>query len=80
MIDSLVDSVPVVGYRIIEREVKASQGKIHAYVLMKLPYDSVNQVLQDQKNAANDHSIKEAFEELENRLEKRRQAEPTEQI
>lgn len=74
LIDSLVESVPVVGYRVVEREVKASQGKINAYVLMKLPYDSFNQVLQQRKVESNNASIKEAFDELEVRLEQRRQS------
>ena len=73
LIDTLVDSVPVVGFRVIEQEVIPLQGRMNAYVLMKLPYDQFNTMIQQKKTQAASTDIKNAFEELEQRLEKRRQ-------
>lgn len=74
LIDTLVDNVPVVGFRVIEQEVIPLQGRINAYVLVKLPYDQFNTMLQQKKSEAANTDIKNAFDELEIRLEKRRQA------
>lgn len=74
LIDTLVDNVPVVGFRVIEQEVIPLQGRINAYVLVKLPYDQFNTMLQQKKSESANTDIKNAFDELEIRLEKRRQA------
>ncbi len=70
LIEKLVDYVPVVGFQIVKQDIKAIDGRFHAFVLMKLPYEEFNKVLQKQKmqNTQN----KADFDELEKRLEARR--------
>lgn len=72
LIDTLVDSVRVVGFRVIEQEVVPLQGKFNAYTLVKLPYEQFNTMLQQSKNETSSTDIRLAFKELEERLEKRR--------
>lgn len=73
LIDKLVGQVPVVGFETVHQEVKTIDGQYHVYVLLKLPHEQFNTVLQSQ--AAKAHSANEAeqFKELERRLDKRRQ-------
>ncbi len=73
LVDKLVSQVPVVGFEVIHQEVKPIDGQYHAYVLLKLPYDQFNRVLQSQRAKARDESITTAFDDLERRLERRRQ-------
>ena len=72
LIDTLVDSVRVVGFRVIEQEVVPLQGNFNAYTLVKLPYEQFNTMLQQSKNETTSTDIRLAFKELEERLEKRR--------
>ena len=72
LIDKLVDSVPLAGFEVVEQQVKPINGEYHAFVLLKLPYDEFNRVLQSQKREARDAEITAAFDDLERRLEKRR--------
>lgn len=72
LIDKLVDSVPLAGFQVVKQEVKPIDGMYHAFVLLKLPYDEFNRVLQRQKRDARDASITAAFDDLERRLESRR--------
>lgn len=74
LIDKLVAEIPVVGAETLEQEVMPIQGKYHAFVLMKLPYEAFNKALQQRQAASTDRTIKEAFGELERRLDKRREA------
>lgn len=74
LITKLVDYVPVVGFQVIKQEVKAINGKFHAFILMKLPYQEFNRVLQEQRGKAQDAANRAAFDELERRLEERRKA------
>lgn len=71
LIDKLVDSVPVVGFTNEKQEVFADNGKYHAFVLLKLPYSEFNKALQEKKAEETKRDMKEAFEELESRLQSR---------
>lgn len=74
LIDKLVDAVPVVGYSVVDQKVQLDPtGKFRAYTLLKLPYDEFNKVLMSAKSATEDVRQLMAFEDLERRLEKRRQ-------
>lgn len=73
LIDKLVSSVPVVGYKIIEQKVYAVNGNFQAYTLLQLPYDQFNQVLILEKEKALDSKVKSAFSQLQKRVEKRKQ-------
>lgn len=74
LISKLVDYVPVVGFQIVKQDIKAIDGKFNAFILMKLPYEEFNKVLQQQKQKAQSVQDKAAFDDLEKRLEIRRQA------
>lgn len=74
LISKLVDYVPVVGFQIIKQDIKAIDGKFNAFILMKLPYEEFNKVLQQQKQKAQGVQDKAVFDDLEKRLEVRRKA------
>ena len=74
LISKLVDYVPVVGFQIVKQDIKAIDGKFNAFILMKLPYEEFNKVLQQQKQKAVSTQDKAAFDDLEKRLEIRRKA------
>jgi hypothetical protein len=74
LISKLVDYVPVVGFQIIKQDIKAIDGKFNAFILMKLPYEEFNKVLQQQKQKAQGAQDKAVFDDLEKRLELRRKA------
>lgn len=72
LIDKLVDSVPVVGVEVVEQIVTPNRGINNVYVLLKLPYDEFNKVLQQQKAKTLDKKVQASFDDLERRLDKRR--------
>ncbi|MGI2115555.1 hypothetical protein ACRWQL_00735 (plasmid) [Shewanella sp. HL-SH4] len=73
LIDKLVDSVPVVGYEMLDQQIKINfDGSYQAYTLLKLPYDEFNKVLQRTKAEAQDAKELAAFDDLERRLEAKR--------
>lgn len=74
LIDKLVAEVPVVGLEVVEKEVIPLQGRYHAFVLLKMPYEAFNNVLQAKRAEAAGSSMEEAFDDLERRIEKRRAA------
>jgi len=71
LIDELVKA-SIVGEQNIEQKVKSIDGRIHAWVLMKLPYDEFNKILKQKSAQAQDKVIRSAFDDLERRLDKRR--------
>ncbi len=73
LIDKLVSQVPVVGFEIVHQEVKPIDGKYNAFVLVKLPYAQFNSVLKDQRASTDDGTVLKAYDDLEHRMEKRRQ-------
>lgn len=72
LIDKLVMQVPITGVEIVKQEVKAIDGTFHAFVLVKLPYEQFNQVLQSQRAKTRDATIAAAYDDLERRIDKRR--------
>ncbi len=70
LIDSLVGQVPIVGFEVIHQNVRPVDGAYTAYVLLKLPYNQVNRVLQERGASASSGDIKHAFDELSGRLDK----------
>lgn len=73
LIDKLVDSVPVVGYEMLDQEIQVlPDGQFQAYSLLKLPFDEFNKVLQGIKANSQDAKELEAFNDLERRLEAKR--------
>lgn len=72
LIDKLVDSVLVVGFEVVEQKVVPINGVNNVYVLLKMPYEQFNKVLQAEKAKTLDSKVQVAFDDLERRLEKRR--------
>ncbi|MCO4319891.1 hypothetical protein [Aliidiomarina quisquiliarum] len=73
LIDRIIDAVPVVGYQIVDQQIKAHNGQFFTYVLLKLPYDQFNAALQQQREAETDSRVQAQFDDLERRLTIRRQ-------
>ena len=72
LIEKLVDRVPIVGFEVVKHEVKPINGSFHSFVLMKLPYDQYNKQLLASKAEERNAEAKEAFAEMEQRLERYR--------
>lgn len=72
LIDKLIDEVPIVGYDIIQQKVVALNGQHTAYILLKMPYEQYNKVLQTQKDTQTQDKVASAFEKLQERLRARR--------
>lgn len=71
LIQSLVSYVPVVGFEVVKQEVKAVNGQFQAYMLLKLPYAEFNKALQSQKQQSQNVQMRQAFNDLELRLQQR---------
>lgn len=74
LIDKLVSRVPVVGFEVVQQEVKPLGGRYHAFVLLKLPYAEFNRVLRDVRTNERDKTFQSAFADLERRLNSREKA------
>ena len=72
LIDKLIDEVPIIGYDIVKQKIIAVNGKHTAYVLLKMPYEQYNKVLQAQKQNQLETKVANAFDELQARLASRR--------
>ena len=72
LIDKIVDAVPVVGYTVVEQKMLPLNGAFETFVLLKLPYDEFNKVLQAQRQQALDKTVQASFDDLERRLKDRR--------
>lgn len=73
LIQSLVNYVSVVGFEVVKQDVRAVNGEYQAYTLLKLPYAEFNKALQSKKQQAQTMDIKQAFAEMEYRLQQRQQ-------
>lgn len=71
LIDKLVSRVPVVGFEVVKQEVKSIGGTFHSWVLLKLPFEAFNKVLQEQRAEAVEGTVKKAFDDLDRRLKER---------
>lgn len=72
LIDKLIAEVPIVGFSVEAQEIQPVNGKYGVFVLVKLPYDEFNKVLQAQRDRVKAVEMKKEFDELERRIEKRR--------
>ncbi|WP_240224573.1 hypothetical protein [Rheinheimera hassiensis] len=72
LVDKIVDSVPVVGYTVVEQKLIPVNGVYEAYVLLKLPYDEFNRVLISEREKSFDKTVQTQFDDLERRLKERR--------
>lgn len=72
LIDKIVDAVPIVGYTVVEQKMVPLNGVFETFVLLKLPYDEFNKVLQAQRERELDKTVQASFDDLERRLNNRR--------
>ena len=72
LIDKIIDEVPIVGYDIVKQKIIAINGKHTAYILLKMPYEQYNRVLQAQKESQLEIKVANAFDKLQTRLASRR--------
>ncbi len=72
LIDKLIDEVPIIGYDIVKQKIIAVNGMHTAYILLKMPYEQYNKVLQAQKESQTETKISNAFDALQIRLKSRR--------
>lgn len=70
LIDSLVSNVPIVGVQTINQDSMPINGLYNTYVLLKLPYRELNRALQAREAQSQDQTVKQAFAELYERLDK----------
>lgn len=72
LIDKIIDAVPVVGYSVVEQKMFPVNGVYETYVLLKLPYDEFNKVLQSERARTLDKTVQASFDDLDRRLAERR--------
>ncbi len=72
LIDKIVEEVAIVGYDIVQHEVKPQHGKQVSYVLLKMPYMQYNRVLKERREQEFKSEVKLAYKDLERRLDKRK--------
>lgn len=72
LIDNLIEEVNLAGVQRVKREVVNNNGVGTAFVLLKMPYEHYNLALKNLKQQAFSEQVKESFEALELRLEKRK--------
>lgn len=72
LIDKLVEETPVVGYTVKKQVVKPMDGKYQTMVLLMLPYDQYNEALKARQAKETKNEMKEAFQDLERRLDKKK--------
>lgn len=72
VIDKLVSEVPVVGFSTEKQEVNAVNGRYSVYVLLKLPYDEFNKVVQQRQSRETSAEMKEAFNQLYLRIDRKK--------
>lgn len=72
LIDKLVQETPVVGYTVKKQVVKPMDGKYQTFVLLMLPYDQYNEALKSSQAKETRQEMKEAFADLERRLDKKK--------
>lgn len=72
LIDKLVQETPVVGYTVKKQVVKPMDGKYQTFVLLMLPYDQYNEALKAGQARETRQEMKEAFADLERRLDKKK--------
>lgn len=70
VIEKIVNKVSLVGYRVVDQEIKALGGKYAVFVLMQLPYDELTKVVKKEERLAASKEIQAAFKGLKRRLDK----------
>jgi hypothetical protein len=73
MVDKLVAQVPVVGFENVHQEIKPIAGDFHAFVLLRLPYESLNKVIEQKRAQSRDASINAQFDDLARRVKARQE-------
>jgi hypothetical protein len=73
LVDKLVAQVSVVGFENVHQEIKPIAGDFHAFVLLRLPYESLNKVIEQKRAQSRDASINAQFDDLARRVKARQE-------
>ena len=72
LIDKLVEETPIIGYSIKQQIVRPMEGRYQTFILLMLPYDQYNNILKANQVKETRNEMKDAFADLEKRLEKKK--------
>lgn len=70
LIDSIVNTVPINGYEVVESDVAIIAGKYTSYKLLRLTYEQFEKGMNSVKTASTEQKIKNEFNDLHKRLDK----------
>lgn len=70
VINNFVDKVHLTGYETVKRKVITEDGKYVTYVLLKMPYDKFNEVVNNQKDANVKETLQASYDRLMSRVGK----------
>lgn len=78
-VQAIVDWTDVTGAETLRQEVVPIDGRFHAFVLMKLPFDAANVVVQERGRRSGVAAEREAFDEFQKVLQEYRNTLPAPQ-
>ncbi|WP_297500480.1 hypothetical protein [Ferrovum sp.] len=70
LVDNLISEVSVSGYEVVHQDVRPIQGRFHSYVLLRLPFDSINRVVKEREAKSRDAEIKQDYADMAARIDK----------
>lgn len=79
-VQSLVDWTDVTGAEIVKQEIVPIHGRFHAAVMLKLPFEAANQVLQERRRQSATSDQRRAFDDLQKTLQDYRSSLPAPQV
>jgi hypothetical protein len=69
VVQSLVDWTDTTGAEVVKQEIVPINGRFHAAVMLKLPFEAANNVLQERRRRAASADQDRAFEQFQDTLE-----------
>lgn len=76
-VERLVSAVKISGQELVEQDLRVVDGRFSAAVLMKLSFDRMESILAKKGNPSGGNSMRNAFQELQVRVEKAEKYEGT---
>lgn len=80
VVQSLVDWTDTTGAEVIKQEIVPIQGRYHAAVMLKLPFEAANQVLQERRRRTAGADQDRAFEQFQQTLQDYRSTLPAPEV
>lgn len=71
LVDNLISEVSVSGYEVIHQDVRPINGRFRAYILVRLPFNSINRVLREQDAKTSSVEIKQDYSDMFARIDKK---------